>query len=113
MHVKQYSSLCERLNPLRKIKYMDYRKRIKIIGHCGIFAIISSAAAAVARLKKCFNNGNSAKSAKNSPPAPQAFSWHHNEMFAIQFCFARNIPFRPFRIFPIAFNKKVLIQADF
>jgi hypothetical protein len=36
-----------------------------------------------------------------------------NKIFAIQFCFARNIPFRPFRIFPIAFNKKVLIQADF
>lgn len=36
-----------------------------------------------------------------------------NKIFAIQFCFARYIPFRPFRIFPIAFNKKVLIQADF
>ena len=34
-----------------------------------------------------------------------------NKIFAIQFCFARYIPFRPFRIFPIAFNKKVLISA--
>ena len=91
---------------------MDYRKRIKIIGHCGIFAIISSAAAAVARLKKYFNNGNSAKSAKNPPPAPRHLAGI-NKIFAIQFCFARYIPFCPFRIFPIAFNKKVLIQADF
>lgn len=92
---------------------MDYRKRIKIIGHCGIFAIILSAAAAVTRLKKNISIMETAqKVQKIRLPSPRHLAGI-NKIFAIQFCFARNIPFRPFRIFPIAFNKKVLIQADF
>ena len=74
MHVKQYSSLCERLNPLRKIKYMDYRKRI--LGIADFCNNLVCGSGSNALKKKYFNNGNSAKSAKNPPPAPQAFSGH-------------------------------------
>jgi|GEM_PF-3976991 len=89
---------------------MDYRKRI--LGIADFCNNLICGGGSNALKKKYFNNGNSAKSAKNPPPAPRHLAGI-NKIFAIQFCFARNIPFRPFRIFPIAFNKKVLIQADF
>lgn len=86
MHVKQYSSLCERLNPLRKIKYMDYRKRI--LGIADFCNNLVCGSGSNALKKKYFNNGNSAKSAKKSVPAPSHLAGIY-EIFAIPFYFER------------------------
>ncbi len=76
---------------------MIHRKKIKIIGHCGIFAIISSAAAAVARLnKKIMETAQKVQKIRLPPPRHLAGI---NKIFAIQFCFARYIPL-PFPDFP-------------
>lgn len=90
---------------------MDYRKRILGIADFCKNLICGSGSNAL-KQKNISIMETAQKVQKIRLPPPRHLAGI-NKIFAIQFCFARNIPFRPFRIFPIAFNKKVLIQADF
>lgn len=90
---------------------MDYRKRILgIADFCNNLVCGSGSSALKQKNISIMETAQKVQKIRLPPPRHLAGI---NKIFAIQFCFARNIPFRPFRIFPIAFNKKVLIQADF
>lgn len=90
---------------------MDYRKRILgIADFCNNLVCGSGSNALKQKNISIMETAQKVQKIRLPPPRHLAGI---NKIFAIQFCFARNIPFRPFRIFPIAFNKKVLIQADF
>lgn len=89
---------------------MDYRKRILGIADFCNNLVCGGSSALKQKNISIMETAQKVQKIRLPPPRHLAGI---NKIFAIQFCFARNIPFRPFRIFPIAFNKKVLIQADF
>lgn len=68
---------------------MIHRKKIKINGHCGIFANILSAAATVARLKKNISIMETAQKVQKIRLPPPRHLAGINKIFAIPFYFER------------------------